>query len=749
MKKRILLFSIVTVLLLSILSSSAVYAQTASREAVGAVHLSGIMSENLAKNHYRQDKWGDVIRSYLVENPNKTLTRVECIYDKDTKTEKLTVEDYSFDGDLLNRRIIPSELPLFGGYFCGKAYNFFVFGQENMNKSDDREVIRIVKYSKDWRRLGSDSLSAVNTAIPFDGGTLRMTEYGNSLYAHTCREMYNGHQANLNFVYDESADRVTDVNFEIANIGWKGYVSHSFNQFIETDGKELFRVDHGDAYPRAVSIVKTDLSGKLEDVKKYTEVIDLSKTGSTGQNWTGLSLGGFALTADSCIMAGCTVDYTSFDTDSDRTKNIFLSVTDKALSSSSVQMLTHYTANDGITVYNPHFVKLREDRFLLLWEEHNDQTQEYRTKMMTADAQGEPCSKIVSCDYALSDCDPILCSDGLVRWYTGTGYSLKLYTVDPDNLSLSENGESIPSELENTDITLTLQIGDVYPIDYLGRDEDAHIRLSMRGNAVTLDQSHNYDIVAKSLGEATVTITVTRDRSQTVATYRITVQEEVPYITLNLHPMIDDTVNRMRFKAGNPIGVLPEPEWDGHLFLGWFTAAEGGETVGYYSTFTQNTSIYAHWKETVIPTEPVTAPSTEPETTPPTPPATQPETSAPTAPPTDPTDTPIDPSEMPTDPSTAPTQTPTYIPPIDPSEISTEAPSVTSFMFGDVDGDGKVTIVDVTAIQRRLASIPTAFFNERAADIMGDGIDITDATYIQKHLAHLPCPDNIGKTVSY
>ena len=53
----------------------------------------------------------------------------------------------------------------------------------------------------------------------------------------------------------------------------------------------------------------------------------------------------------------------------------------------------------------------------------------------------------------------------------------------------------------------------------------------------------------------------------------------------------------------------------------------------------------------------------------------------------------------------------------------------------DVDGDGKVTIRDTTAIQFYLAGLRTPY-NLDAADANGDGIiGVDDVTYIQKLLA--------------
>lgn len=56
---------------------------------------------------------------------------------------------------------------------------------------------------------------------------------------------------------------------------------------------------------------------------------------------------------------------------------------------------------------------------------------------------------------------------------------------------------------------------------------------------------------------------------------------------------------------------------------------------------------------------------------------------------------------------------------------------------GDADGDGKVTVLDATTIQKVLASVMTDTDGMIAyrGDVTGDRLDITDATAIQKHLA--------------
>ena len=74
-----------------------------------------------------------------------------------------------------------------------------------------------------------------------------------------------------------------------------------------------------------------------------------------------------------------------------------------------------------------------------------------------------------------------------------------------------------------------------------------------------------------------------------------------------------------------------------------------------------------------------------------------------------------------------------------------DAPTV---IRGDADGDGDVTILDATAVQRHIAELPTTGFVEAAADADNDGdVTILDATAIQRHIAELPTYEGIGKAI--
>ena len=73
----------------------------------------------------------------------------------------------------------------------------------------------------------------------------------------------------------------------------------------------------------------------------------------------------------------------------------------------------------------------------------------------------------------------------------------------------------------------------------------------------------------------------------------------------------------------------------------------------------------------------------------------------------------------------------------------------TNNLRGDANGDGYVTIYDVTALQRHLANLELLSENNlTAADIDGNGLDITDATNIQHYLAEYENVYNVGEWIN-
>ncbi|MBQ3417048.1 MAG: CotH kinase family protein [Ruminococcus sp.] len=76
--------------------------------------------------------------------------------------------------------------------------------------------------------------------------------------------------------------------------------------------------------------------------------------------------------------------------------------------------------------------------------------------------------------------------------------------------------------------------------------------------------------------------------------------------------------------------------------------------------------------------------------------------------------------------------------------------NVNHFYLGDADGDNTLSILDATAIQKRLASLQVSSYDEEAADADEDEtVTVLDATHIQKYIALLPANPRVGKRLEY
>ena len=396
-----------------------------------ATILSGRATDNASDNHY--NTWSSVTNSYLVQNSDGTLTRLE------NTSSGIVVENYSADGKkLISQRTISKELNLFGGFYSGKDYNYLVFGQNNTSESDSKEVVRVVKYTKSWSKVNSCSISGVNTTKPFSAGSLRMEEAGGKLYVYPCHEMYAdsdgiNHQANMLFTIDESSMSLTDSMYDVSNLT-DGYVSHSFNQFIKADegGKYIYRVDHSESSNymmngsylsvNGITLTKYKADGKSTAVNVSIPVkFDMNKS-----NYTGASIGGFELGSGNCLIA-----YAKDVSSNCKTRNVYISVTDELFNGTQNIALTNYGTSSKVTCRTPQLIKINDNLFLVMWEEYNSSTGKTATKTMTVDSNGKTVTKAISHSFGLSDCQPIVCSDGMVKWYVTNNSAPTLYKLSP------------------------------------------------------------------------------------------------------------------------------------------------------------------------------------------------------------------------------------------------------------------------------------------------------------------------------
>jgi len=357
-------------------------------------------SSNKDAQNYRWN-WSDTVKSHLYENQLGGLTRVEYT------GGQIIVEDYDNDFMLRSSRTIPMELSLWGGFYAGAQYNFLIFGQTNPSQDNSREVIRVVKYSKDWKRLGQSSLCGANTTVPFDAGSLRCAEYGDYLYIRTCHEMYasekdgRNHQANLTLTVRQSDMKLTDSYHIVMNQS-VGYVSHSFNQFVLIDqNRNIVTVDHGDAYPRSIELMRYKSVRGGDD--KFSGGVAgsslLTFPGAVGENYTGATVGGFAETANSYVTAY------SYDGGGQGAHGIYLACTSKnGLNSTTIPVA------GGADMRTPVLAPAGLDGGYLLW------TDLFGNFYYTRYTDGGTIGTINTINAALSDCQPIL-HNGEIVWY--------------------------------------------------------------------------------------------------------------------------------------------------------------------------------------------------------------------------------------------------------------------------------------------------------------------------------------------
>lgn len=390
---------------------------------------------NLYANNY--SRWSSIVNSYICENDDRTISVIRYSY----ADSCVYAEDYSAENVLLKSRKIENELPIFAGFYSGSDGNYLVFGQSNNSESSSTEVMRVVKYSKSWERLASFSVKGANTKVPFDAGSLRMCESNGVLYVHTCHTMFKSstdgrnHQANMIFAIDTAAMTAIDSYYKVMNISY-GYVSHSFNQFIESDGEYVYRVDHGDAYIRGISVTKFREGDSVTSVS-YTNAFPIQ--GTTGDNYTGVSVGGFELSDDNCLIVCNSVDQSSAAAYSEsRQRNIFLTVTDKNLGNTKTVQLTNYPEGSVISPQTPQLVKYGSDRFMIMWREYNSSDYYSEMKILMVDGKGNALSGIKTAKFDVSDCQPVVTSDNLIKWYVSDNDEISIYSIDPYALETSD-----------------------------------------------------------------------------------------------------------------------------------------------------------------------------------------------------------------------------------------------------------------------------------------------------------------------
>ena len=559
---------------------------------------------NVGAQNY--SRWTNPMKSYLAAQDDGSLMRVQY----GSKIGGLLVEYYDKDYNLTDTKIVDEELPVFGGFYATKDNYYVITGQINKDEDNDLEVYRITKYDKKWNKIKSTGLKNCNTTYPFDAGSCRMDVSGKYMIIRTCHKMYKSndgynHQANVTIQVDIDQMEITDSYTSVADDNY-GYVSHSFNQFVKTEDGHIIALDHGDAYPRAFIILKyqTDFTkGKFSPgyYTQCTKIPVLQFEGSTGNNTTGASAGGFEISDDHYLVAANTVIQDSTFS-SHKTRNVFVAAVDKNTSKVTTHYLTNYDEGEE-TTSTPQMVKISGTRFMVLW------TKGDQVYTAIVDNNGQKVGEIQHFTGSLSDCQPVV-SNGKVVWYTWKNGDINFYDVNTTdltdhNVTEIHNGHQYVYDKDlDTDDTITFrckECGDIKTekkitlgmlywrnseetdgyystrgngwkqktgttmtssIKYTPTSSDANTELEVTStdeSVISAEKTNgiNIKLIAKKAGTSTITIKPKYNQSS-VKTYKVTVYDPLQIDKLEVaaaNPKIGEKV-QLSAEAQNGSGNL-------------------------------------------------------------------------------------------------------------------------------------------------------------------------------------------------
>ncbi len=427
-------------------------------------------SENISQNGADSDsaKIGDIYKSYNVfmdYNNNYVnvcdhsylyeykghFYRAETWHDADVI--KLYVEEYSKEWELVSNKTITFEKPIMsGGLFAGEKYNFVVIGQENKTEDDNKMVVRILRYDKEWNKCGSVDVCGANTTVPFKSGDVMFAEQGDQLIIHTAHEGYTSadglnHQSNMLISVNVEKMKITYAGFDFQ----PGYVSHSFNQdvIVDTEGR-VVTLDRGDSYPRGNVVhilgfdntwttVEEETEYLIQEFAQYRDESTLVRTGS--------EIGGFAETEKGYVIA---YNYDEIggqgDGESNWTRNLyiaFLSKTDEEIVGRVRGTKVKYKGDGSMTAGEPRIASMgTQNGGYVFWEEgtvsdmlKTKDIGERTVNYVRYYADGS-ISEIHSFKGNLSACKMIY-NSGKIYWYVTYNSVPKFYIFDTEKNEVS------------------------------------------------------------------------------------------------------------------------------------------------------------------------------------------------------------------------------------------------------------------------------------------------------------------------
>lgn len=381
------------------------------------------------------------------------------------RDEKVCIEYYDDSFNLTSKKSLNLELPWWGGFYKGDDGSYYlVEGKSNEDCVDGTEVLRIIKYDTNWKRIGAGKVLAqegweYEIRYPFNHGCVNMTEVDGKLYVITSREGYvdpqygQGHQGMMLVRMDEKTF-ATEIVY--------GDFWHSLAQYIDHKGSDVYLYEQSEGGRcTALSLFDANSTGTdyFDAIKEYASVFRYG--GSHDSAWAipcYASVDDLALSDKNALGIGTSIDQAKYDDyeycDYDLPYNIYLTVTpfsNLTEEATSVKWLTHYKEDKDIT--GVKLTKIDDNRFLVTWELCSEEVEASSAKdtllghtihYQFVDGSGGKIGDERTAKAATSDCHPIVKGKNVV-YYASDDTTLSFYKIDASSGAFSKKTYSTAS----------------------------------------------------------------------------------------------------------------------------------------------------------------------------------------------------------------------------------------------------------------------------------------------------------------
>jgi len=395
----------------------------------------------------------------------------------DEEQKKVYVEYYSKDFTLKSSKAIPYELDVWGGFFEGSDAYYLIQGQNNEEEIDSAEVIRVIKYDKNWNRLGAASITGKPKVYggavryPFDVGCVETAEVDGKLYIVTGHQGYvdervgQGHQGFLMLEIDTETMSGSII---------KSDLMHSFSQYIQYDGEYIYYHEQSEG-SRYARITKYDTA-----TKKFEGIPVFRYGGEKPVLWQipcYAEVEALTFSKDNIIGVGTSIDQTKYDTYdlAIDAYNIYVTVTPKDNFTEEATVTKVITDNtDPYKRYcNVNITKINDDRFMLSWGYYLTVTLDYDEERtgevddifsqdtfhyIFIDGSGNVISEEFVAEATASDCQPVFNGSEIV-FHTSRVGAINFYSINAQTGAFSKKihrvlGDNISWEYEADTKTL-------------------------------------------------------------------------------------------------------------------------------------------------------------------------------------------------------------------------------------------------------------------------------------------------------